>query len=211
MKSSWGWSAYVESQGYKVLFDAGGDPSVLEYNARVLGVDLSRLSFAVLSHFHGDHYGGFKFIGRINPGLRVYVPPGGRTGILRGYGLKPVIVEKPMRVSDDMWIIGPFNNAGLSEQCFVFDAGEKGFIAILGCGHPGPDRMIEHVVGLLGRKMYMVIGGMHMPPRKVIDRVAALSEKVCPGHCSGEEARSYLARVYPDKYCDVYSGFVLEF
>ncbi len=55
LRKEWGWSAYIEAHGHRALFDAGASPSTLEFNAKRLGLDLSRLDFAVLSHHHGDH------------------------------------------------------------------------------------------------------------------------------------------------------------
>ena len=62
--SEWGFSAYVETPKFRILFDADTDPRVIEYNANALNVDLTKLDYAVLSHHHGDHYGGFEYIGR---------------------------------------------------------------------------------------------------------------------------------------------------
>lgn len=57
LTAGWGLSLYVETAERKVLFDMGPDASFLE-NARALGVDLSAVDAAVLSHGHYDHGGG---------------------------------------------------------------------------------------------------------------------------------------------------------
>ncbi len=57
LTAGWGLSLYVETAERKVLFDMGPDASFLE-NARALGVDLSAVDTAVLSHGHYDHGGG---------------------------------------------------------------------------------------------------------------------------------------------------------
>ncbi|WP_110138765.1 MBL fold metallo-hydrolase [Hyperthermus butylicus] len=54
-----GLSIYIEARK-KVLFDAGSKYYSLEYNASILGLDLSKLDYAVLSHWHRDHYAGFS-------------------------------------------------------------------------------------------------------------------------------------------------------
>jgi 7,8-dihydropterin-6-yl-methyl-4-(beta-D-ribofuranosyl)aminobenzene 5'-phosphate synthase len=41
-----------------ILFDAGMSPIPLVHNARLLGVDLTKVDQVVLSHGHPDHYGG---------------------------------------------------------------------------------------------------------------------------------------------------------
>ncbi len=35
---------------------------------------------------------------------------------------------------------------------------------------------------------------------------ANYSRYVCPAHCSGREARQYVASRYPNKYCEVKTG-----
>jgi 7,8-dihydropterin-6-yl-methyl-4-(beta-D-ribofuranosyl)aminobenzene 5'-phosphate synthase len=54
----WGLSAFVQTDGECVLFDAGRYPDTVLRNAEVLGVDLSCVTDVVLSHFHFDHNTG---------------------------------------------------------------------------------------------------------------------------------------------------------
>jgi 7,8-dihydropterin-6-yl-methyl-4-(beta-D-ribofuranosyl)aminobenzene 5'-phosphate synthase len=54
----WGFSAYVEVDGRRLLFDTGARPRTVLENARELGIDLGRVDTVVLSHSHGDHTGG---------------------------------------------------------------------------------------------------------------------------------------------------------
>lgn len=54
----WGFSAIVEADGHRILFDTGARPATVLNNARELGVDLSNITEVVLSHHHSDHTGG---------------------------------------------------------------------------------------------------------------------------------------------------------
>ena len=67
-----GLSLYLETQGRKILFDAGQSAAFAD-NAQLLGVDLEEVDFAVLSHGHYDHSGGFNKFLEINASAPVYV------------------------------------------------------------------------------------------------------------------------------------------
>jgi 7,8-dihydropterin-6-yl-methyl-4-(beta-D-ribofuranosyl)aminobenzene 5'-phosphate synthase len=54
----WGFSALVEVDGHKILYDTGASPDLVLRNARTLHVDLSDVEDVVLSHNHFDHVGG---------------------------------------------------------------------------------------------------------------------------------------------------------
>ena len=217
LRASWGLSMLVEAGGLRVLFDADTDPEVLEHNARVLGVELSGLDFAVLSHPHSDHYGGFAYVASVAPGTRVYIPRGsGRVAsLLRRLGLTP------LEVSEAAVLEGPFASTGvlegvyrgrgIPEHALVVDLGGGRAAVLVGCSHPGVDRLVGAVVEALGLKPVFVIGGFHSPPPEALDRLAELVEgRICPIHCSGEEAKRYIRENYPDAYCEARAGSVFE-
>jgi 7,8-dihydropterin-6-yl-methyl-4-(beta-D-ribofuranosyl)aminobenzene 5'-phosphate synthase len=74
LQKDWGFSAFIEYRGKRILFDTGDNPEILEHNAKAAGVDLSRLDFVVLSHRHGDHIGGMDYLLRVNPNVKIYAP-----------------------------------------------------------------------------------------------------------------------------------------
>ena len=208
LKAKWGWSAYIETTSWKALFDADTDPRVLEHNAKVLGVKLEELDFSILSHHHGDHYGGFEYIGRVKPELKVYTPPG-RTDHLRKWGLNPIPLNGPEEVGKNAWITGPIRSGfwGIREQAFSFYIDGKGLIVVVGCSHPGADKLVAKAKEVSGiEDVYMVIGGYHGPSREVLDNLARMSRYICPAHCSGGRAKAYVRRTYPDQYCEVRTG-----
>jgi 7,8-dihydropterin-6-yl-methyl-4-(beta-D-ribofuranosyl)aminobenzene 5'-phosphate synthase len=60
----WGFSALVEADGHRLLFDTGARSRTVLDNARELGLDLSDITDVVLSHHHGDHTGGLLTLRR---------------------------------------------------------------------------------------------------------------------------------------------------
>lgn len=76
----WGFSALVEHDGKRILFDTGNNPEIFEHNVKALKVDLTNLDFVVVSHRHTDHASGLKYLLKVNPGVTVYVPADGANG-----------------------------------------------------------------------------------------------------------------------------------
>src|ERR1700683_2446465 len=54
----WGYSALVEVDGHKILYDTGASSDMVLNNAKALHIDLSDVEDVVLSHNHWDHVGG---------------------------------------------------------------------------------------------------------------------------------------------------------
>src|SRR2546422_2521841 len=70
----WGFSALVEHDGKRILFDTGNNAEIFEHNVKALGVDLSTLDFVVISHRHTDHTTGLKYLLSVNPSVPIYAP-----------------------------------------------------------------------------------------------------------------------------------------
>ncbi|MFP3229221.1 MAG: MBL fold metallo-hydrolase [Nitrososphaeria archaeon] len=209
LRADHGLSIYVDSGRWRALFDADSDPAVLEFNARALGVDLSSLDFAVLSHHHLGHVGGFLGWGLFRRGLRVYAPPG-PVERLEAAGLEPVVVESTSEVAPGAHAVGPLESRGFSELALALDVGPGERALLVGCGHPGVGELASRAVSDVGGRISLIAGGFHAPPRPALDRLAGVAGRLCPGHCSGDEAREYLRARYPERYCEFRSGLVME-
>jgi 7,8-dihydropterin-6-yl-methyl-4-(beta-D-ribofuranosyl)aminobenzene 5'-phosphate synthase len=70
----WGFSALVEHDGKRILFDTGNNAATFEHNVTALGVDLSKLDFVIISHRHTDHTTGLKYLLSVNPRVPIYAP-----------------------------------------------------------------------------------------------------------------------------------------
>ena len=74
LEKDWGYSALLEYDGKRILFDTGNNPDVFARNVRSAGADLRRLDFVVLSHRHLDHTAGLAHLLQVNPNVRIYAP-----------------------------------------------------------------------------------------------------------------------------------------
>lgn len=69
-----GFSALVERDGKRILFDTGNNAAIFEHNVKALGVDLTKLDLVVISHRHTDHTTGLKYLLSVNPNVPIYAP-----------------------------------------------------------------------------------------------------------------------------------------
>ena len=71
----WGLSVYVEFEGKRYLLDTGAS-HLFSKNAGVMGVDLSKVDAAVLSHAHYDHSDGMAKFFALNKTAAFYLRKG---------------------------------------------------------------------------------------------------------------------------------------
>jgi 7,8-dihydropterin-6-yl-methyl-4-(beta-D-ribofuranosyl)aminobenzene 5'-phosphate synthase len=74
MQKDWGFSALIEYDGRRILFDTGNNAEIFAHNVEAAGIDLTTLDFAVISHRHGDHTSGLSHLIAVNPGVEIYAP-----------------------------------------------------------------------------------------------------------------------------------------
>lgn len=72
LHSEHGLSLYIETDHHKILFDSGQSGKFAD-NAAKMGIDLSAVDMAVLSHGHYDHGGGFNRFFELNDSCRLYL------------------------------------------------------------------------------------------------------------------------------------------
>lgn len=72
LKAEHGLSLYIETDRHKILFDMGQTTAFAD-NAEKLGIDLSQVDIAILSHGHYDHGGGLRRFMEINHKAPIYL------------------------------------------------------------------------------------------------------------------------------------------
>src|SRR5215471_13046106 len=87
----------------------------------------------------------------------------------------------------------------------------EGLVIVVGCSHPGLDKIVELATSINPR-IHLIVGGFHLvvaPDPDIEKIVTALHDRfkveyVAPGHCTGEPAFTALKRTFADHY--VYPG-----
>ena len=77
MRKDWGFSALVEIDGKRILFDTGNDREIFAANVKAKNIDLANLDFVALSHRHSDHMAGLAHVLSVNPKVKIYAPKEG--------------------------------------------------------------------------------------------------------------------------------------
>lgn len=70
--SEHGLSLFIDTGSHKILFDMGQSNAFIK-NAEKLGLDLTEVDIAIISHGHYDHGGGLNAFLEVNSKARVYI------------------------------------------------------------------------------------------------------------------------------------------
>lgn len=130
LKDEWGLCVFIEHNGKKILLDTGAS-ALFKANAKKLGVDLSEVDFAVLSHAHYDHADGMKDFFSLNSKAKFYLKEecsencygrklifskyiGIKKGTLSKFQSRIEYVKGDAEISEGVWLI-PHKTANLHE------------------------------------------------------------------------------------------------
>ena len=218
--SPWGISLYLEAEDLRILFDTGPSSEALRINAERLGINLRLLDFIVISHEHGDHVLGLEYIAELNRNLTVYVPKHMSVSCkvwIKNLGFKVLEMDATGVIDEGVAIIGELYGPPY-EQALAVNVKGIGLIILVGCSHPGVDKIVVKAADDLNCEPYAVIGGFHLSgaSREKMKSIAKnLMEsglkKVYPIHCSGEGFRRLFEEEYHEAYGDGHVGLMLSF
>jgi 7,8-dihydropterin-6-yl-methyl-4-(beta-D-ribofuranosyl)aminobenzene 5'-phosphate synthase len=140
-EGEWGYSALVEVDGHKILYDTGASPDMVLKNAKALHIELSDVEEVVLSHNHWDHVGGLmalrrelakinpRAMGRVHVGAGIFEPRLNDAGedqnglrLIKAEYLATggvfVVHDKPTELYPGVWLTGPVPRPNLEKNWF---------------------------------------------------------------------------------------------
>lgn len=230
-----GLSLYLETGSRKLLFDFGQTAAFAE-NAEKLGVDLSRVDTAILSHGHYDHGGGISRFLNVNASAPVYINPNAFQPHYNGArynGLDTALAGHPRLLpAEDGTNLGPgltlytgpryegdpgALNLGEGrpedfrhEQYLLVEEGGRR-ILLSGCSHKGIAAIAAHF------RPDILIGGFHLmkEEREEVLAETALALKALPtiyytGHCTGSRQYEVMKTHLGSRLRPISAGTVLD-
>jgi len=217
LTSAWGFSCVIRGTEKTILFDTGGDGSILLTNMGELDLNPKEIDLVVLSHIHGDHIGGLPSFLEKNPEVAVYLPksfPKGFKDRVKEYGAKIVEVQGPLKICEGVYSTGEMGT-WIKEQSLIIHT-EKGLIVITGCAHPGIVKIVDKAKDLVKGDVLLVMGGFHLggESKGEIENIVSSFRKlgvsyVGPCHCSGDAARQLFKEEYGENFMNVGVGRVI--
>lgn len=187
-----GFSAYVEVENNKILFDVGPSEKFMK-NAKKLGLDLNKVDTIVLSHGHYDHGDGLKyfnnkvqFIAHPNCTLKRWWKDDHlhysgiqltKEELENNYNVH--FTKEPYKINQNTYYLGEItrkypvqlkkwvlengeNDDVLDDSGMVINT-ENGIIVIAGCSHSGICNIVEQAKKVSNNsKVLAVIGGFHL-------------------------------------------------
>jgi len=195
--SDWGFAAFIEAHGRRILFDAGADGEILLENMAQMEIDPASIDTVFISHHHFDHTGGLATFLAQNNKVAVYVPAS-----LRGVrnAARVIHVEEAVHLGEGLDSTGELMNI---EQSLIV-ATPLGSVLVVGCSHPGVKAIMDAAAPY--GNIHAIVGGLHGFREFVL-----LSDVrfICPTHCTRHVAA--LKKRFPEKYIEGGAGRKIEF
>ncbi len=193
LTTAWGISILIEGLKKTILFDTGGDGSILLSNMEKLKIEPKNIDIVVLSHIHGDHVGGLWNFLRKNNRVSLYLPksfPKSFNDRARKICKEVISVKRSIKICDRVWSTGELGT-WMKEQSLIIHT-PKGLIIVTGCAHPGVVNIVKVAKDMFKKELYLVTGGFHLLAysenrvKKIIKQLKRLGvKKVAPSHCTG--------------------------
>ena len=217
LQTAWGFSCLVIGAEKTILFDTGGDGSILLNNMQKLAIDPNSIDTVVLSHIHPDHTGGLNSFLEKNSEKVVYLPksfPKKFKDNVLSFRPKIVEAEQPLKICENVYSSGELGK-WIKEQSLIIQT-DKGLIVISGCAHPGIVKIVNAAKDLLKNDILLVMGGFHLEwaTKGKIEKIISDFKQtgvryVGPSHCTGHKARTLFEKHFGTNYINVGAGKVI--
>ena len=207
--AEWGFSAWIEYEGARILFDTGYS-DVWVRNAAHAEIDLESVDAIALSHFHRDHTRGLlshPFQSRkplfMHPRVLKAVLDtedeairSDYAAIQRRFGDFEIrATDEPAEIAPGAFFLGEIPRVTSFEKGAFFEdpmpddtalafRTENGAVVVAGCSHAGICNICEHAKDVTEQPLFAVIGGFHLlhdedPP---VEETIAWFERENPRH-----------------------------
>jgi 7,8-dihydropterin-6-yl-methyl-4-(beta-D-ribofuranosyl)aminobenzene 5'-phosphate synthase len=125
-------------------------------------------------------------------------------------GANVQLVDKTLEIASDIYLISLVSDKPgtleLHELSLAIKA-PNGMVLVVGCSHPGVDKIVE-AARTIDPRTQLIVGGFHLVVASDADIqkiVTALHDTlhvqyIAPGHCTGEPAFSALKKAFGDRY-----------
>ncbi|OHB60390.1 MAG: MBL fold metallo-hydrolase [Planctomycetes bacterium RBG_13_46_10] len=222
LEIAWGFSALITGNKKTILFDTGGDGSLLLSNMKKLAIEPNDIDAVVLSHIHADHTGGLADFLQKNLNVTVFMPesfPKKLKENIQQYGAKTVEVKESLMICENVYSTGQLGRL-IKEQSLIIRT-KAGLIIITGCAHPGIVKMLTAAKDLMksldpardGNDVLLVMGGFHLEwaTKGKIEKIISSFKQtgvryIAPCHCAGEKARSLFEKHFGKNYINIGAG-----
>jgi len=195
LQADWGFSAFVEIKGRRILFDTGADGDILLSNMEKLKINPQDIEDVFISHLHWDHTGGLSSFLQLNNKVKLWVPS--YLSEERNAG-EVIEVKMPTKLYEGVYSTGELDGI---EQSLCIET-EKGIMIIVGCSHP----RMEHILKAASQfgKVYGIIGGLHGNRPETLRDLSL----ICATHCT--QYKSEIKSLYGEKYIEGGAGKIIE-
>jgi 7,8-dihydropterin-6-yl-methyl-4-(beta-D-ribofuranosyl)aminobenzene 5'-phosphate synthase len=218
LETAWGFSCLIKGLEKTILFDTGGDSSILLSNMHKLEINPEEIDVIIISHIRHDHVGGLPGFLEVNPEVAVYLPKSFPERIkreVRETNAELIEVSNQTEICENAYSTGELGTC-IKEQSLIVKT-EKGLVVVIGCADPGIEYIVKDVKSKFKEDVYMVLGGFYLSgiEQHQINEIINIIKNqgvaiIAPSHCSDDFATRLFERGYGENFILLGAGKRLQ-